>query len=71
MSSTLTNSSDDRLISRLLIGKPDITPAQVKQLVPATRALDDHALSQKIEHLTRANAKRRPLANRSKRGATQ
>lgn len=69
MSSTLTSSSNDRLISRLLIGTPDITPAQVKQLVPATRALDDNALSQKIEHIRRANAKSRALASREKRGA--
>lgn len=71
MSSTPGKSGEDRLISRLLIGKPEITTAEVKRLVPATRTLDDHALSQKIEHMRRANAKSRLIGNRKSRGAKQ
>lgn len=71
MSSTPGKCGNDRLISRLLIGKPEITPAEVRQLVPSTRTMDDHALSQKIEYMRRANARSRQLASHKQKGAEQ
>ncbi len=46
---------EDRLIARLLIGKPQITLQEIRRLVPGARHLDEHALSQKIEYLRRKN----------------
>ncbi|MFN3636722.1 MAG: hypothetical protein ACK4UZ_13445 [Rhizobium rhizophilum] len=71
MSSELSRMDENRLIARLLIGKPEITLTEIRHLVPGTRMLNDHALSQKVDHMRRVNAKSRPLANRDKRGAKQ
>ena len=41
----------DRLIARLLIGKPHIRLADLRQLIPDLREMDDHSLTQKVEYL--------------------
>lgn len=48
----------DVLISRLLIGKPDIGPPELRRLVPEVATLDDHAIGQKLAFLrSRASQK--------------
>lgn len=48
---------DDRLIARLLIGKPQLTLPEIRRLVPGVRDVEEHALSQKIEYLRQKNRK--------------
>ncbi|WP_040300944.1 hypothetical protein [Agrobacterium albertimagni] len=47
----------DRLIARLLIGKPQITLQEIRRLVPGVRDVEEHALAQKIDYLRQKNRK--------------
>jgi hypothetical protein len=51
----------DILISRMLIGKADLSPDLLRRMVPDLGDLDDDALSQKIDYLRNKNGRKRPL----------
>lgn len=58
---TLGRKHLDVLISRILIGKPDLSPDLLRSMAPDLSYLDDHALVQKIEYLRQKNSRKRPL----------
>lgn len=55
----------DVLISRLLIGKPNLSAAELRRLMPDTAIMDDHALQQKLEFLRPRARRKAPLLART------
>lgn len=53
----------DVLISRILIGKPHLGPAELRRLVPETASMNDHALNQKLAFLRPRARRRAPARN--------
>ncbi|MEX0953625.1 MAG: hypothetical protein WDZ83_00255 [Rhizobiaceae bacterium] len=51
----------DTLISRILIGKPDLTADMLRRIVPNLDEIEDSALANKIDALRRRNVRRPPL----------